>query len=110
MGVDGATQAREAHVKVTEEVMEADCYYGECEHTEELGYDDCPLVSMEVCSDCRVPSGDDIEWLKGWDDCERDGHADECSTCGGARSDCPECSAPTVKVGNQNPSGVADVI
>ncbi len=62
------------HLKVIEEVLPADCMYGECGHANDL--DDCTAVSMEVCSECREYFDDgDLVLLTPWATAEARGHA-----------------------------------
>jgi len=64
------------HVKVVEEILPADCMYGECDHAEDK--DDCPLVSVEVCSECREFFDDgDLELLTPWAEAEARGHTSQ---------------------------------
>lgn len=60
------------HVKVTEELYSDDCQWAECEHEDKEA---CPLISVEVCSECREEFEDgDMVLLTLWATAEANGH------------------------------------
>jgi len=69
------TAAEGTHVKVQEEIYPNDCIDGACEHAQADPEIECPVVLVDVCSDCRESAEDGaIVILTSWAAAEAAGH------------------------------------